>query len=185
MFFAALHRRKRFSLVWIGQSKTLVAMSDSPLFAFRQVIPLFPFAPLDVGVSTTNRGKSERSLPTAVKEWAYAQTYAHSWKQTAYLPLSYHDNVIRAHQAPGRRSPAPSPRQRVDNLLTRNSWSRFFKPYGLSFRGKKRFSRSVQDGQAVPPPRVLPFSWANRSKTRRRSAWACPSCSRWRGRDRP
>ena len=161
-------------------------MSDSPLFAFRQVIPLFPFAPLDVGVSTTNRGKSERSLPTAVKEWAYAQTYARSWKQTAYLPLSYHDNVIRAHQAPGRRSPAPSPPAEGGQPVDAQQLEPFFQTIRpVVSRKKKRFSRSVQDGQAVPQPRVLPFSWANRSKTRRRSAWACPSCSRWRGRDRP
>ena len=30
-------------------------------------------------------GKAERFIQTALKEWAYAQTYTHSWKRTAYL----------------------------------------------------------------------------------------------------
>ena len=32
-------------------------------------------------------GKAERFIQTALKEWAYAQTYTHSWKRTAHLPI--------------------------------------------------------------------------------------------------
>lgn len=32
-----------------------------------------------------NNGKAERFIRTVLKEWAYAQTYTHSWKKTAYL----------------------------------------------------------------------------------------------------
>ncbi|WP_179981676.1 integrase core domain-containing protein [Desulfovibrio sp. 86] len=32
-------------------------------------------------------GKAERFSRTALNEWAYAETYAHSWKRKAYLPM--------------------------------------------------------------------------------------------------
>lgn len=52
-------------------------------------------------------GKAERFIRTALKEWAYAQTYTHSWKRTAYLPLWTHRyNFQRPHTALGRNPPA-------------------------------------------------------------------------------
>lgn len=52
-------------------------------------------------------GKAERFIRTALKEWAYAQTYTHSWKRTAYLPVWAHRyNFLRPHTALGRNPPA-------------------------------------------------------------------------------
>ena len=52
-------------------------------------------------------GKAERFIRTALKEWAYAQTYTHSWKRTAYLSKwTHHYNFVRPHSALGRRPPA-------------------------------------------------------------------------------
>ena len=52
-------------------------------------------------------GKAERFIRTALKEWAYAQTYTHSWKRTAYLPIWTHRyNFQRPHSALGRKPPA-------------------------------------------------------------------------------
>ena len=52
-------------------------------------------------------GKAERFIRTALKEWAYAQTYTHSWKRTAYLPIwTYRYNFLRPHTALGRKPPA-------------------------------------------------------------------------------
>jgi Transposase and inactivated derivatives len=52
-------------------------------------------------------GKAERFIRTALKEWAYAQTYTHSWKRTAYLPIwTQRYNFIRPHSALGRKPPA-------------------------------------------------------------------------------
>lgn len=52
-------------------------------------------------------GKAERFIRTALKEWAYAQTYTHSWKRTAYLPVwTYRYNFLRPHTALGRKPPA-------------------------------------------------------------------------------
>jgi len=52
-------------------------------------------------------GKAERFIKTALKEWAYAQTYTHSWKRTAYLPSWTHRyNYLRPHTALGRKPPA-------------------------------------------------------------------------------
>jgi transposase InsO family protein len=52
-------------------------------------------------------GKAERLIRTALKEWAYAQTYTHSWKRTAYLPVWTHRyNFLRPHTALGRKPPA-------------------------------------------------------------------------------
>ena len=52
-------------------------------------------------------GKAERFIRTALKEWAYAQTYTHSWKRTAYLPIWTHSyNFTRLHTALGRKTPA-------------------------------------------------------------------------------
>jgi transposase InsO family protein len=52
-------------------------------------------------------GKAERFIRTALKEWAYAQTYTHSWKRTAYLPVWTHRyNFLRPHTALGRKTPA-------------------------------------------------------------------------------
>lgn len=52
-------------------------------------------------------GKAERFIRTALKEWAYAETYAHSWKRTACLPLWTHRyNFLRPHTALGRKPPA-------------------------------------------------------------------------------
>ena len=52
-------------------------------------------------------GKAERFIRTALKEWAYAQTYTHSWKRTAYLPVWTHRyNFLRPHTALGRNTPA-------------------------------------------------------------------------------
>ena len=52
-------------------------------------------------------GKAERFIRTALKEWAYAQTYTHSWKRTAYLPIWTHRyNYLRPHSALGRKPPA-------------------------------------------------------------------------------
>lgn len=52
-------------------------------------------------------GKAERFIRTALKEWAYAQTYTHSWKRTAYLPVWTHRyNFSRPHSALGRKPPA-------------------------------------------------------------------------------
>ena len=52
-------------------------------------------------------GKAERFIQTALKEWAYAQTYTHSWKRTAYLPIwTHHYNFMRPHSALGREPPA-------------------------------------------------------------------------------
>jgi transposase InsO family protein len=54
-------------------------------------------------------GKAERFIRTALKEWAYAQTYTHSWKRTAYLPVWTHRcNFLRPHTALGRKPPASS-----------------------------------------------------------------------------
>lgn len=52
-------------------------------------------------------GKAERFIQTALKEWAYAQTYAHSWKRTACLPAwTQQYSFVRPHSAPGRKPPA-------------------------------------------------------------------------------
>lgn len=52
-------------------------------------------------------GKAERFIRTALKEWAYAKTYTHSWKRTAYLPVWTHRyNFMRPHTALGRKPPA-------------------------------------------------------------------------------
>lgn len=52
-------------------------------------------------------GKAERFIRTALQEWAYAQTYTHSWKRTAYLPVwTYRYNFLRPHTALGRKPPA-------------------------------------------------------------------------------
>jgi transposase len=52
-------------------------------------------------------GKAERFIRTALHEWAYAQTYTHSWKRTAYLPVWTHRyNFLRPHTALGRKPPA-------------------------------------------------------------------------------
>ncbi len=52
-------------------------------------------------------GKAERFIRTALKEWAYAQTYTHSWKRTAYLPMwTQRYNFQRPHSALGRKPPA-------------------------------------------------------------------------------
>ena len=52
-------------------------------------------------------GKAERFIKTALKEWAYKQTYTHSWKRTAYLPVWTHRyNFLRPHTALGRKPPA-------------------------------------------------------------------------------
>lgn len=52
-------------------------------------------------------GKAERFIRTALKEWAYAETYTHSWKRTAYLPIWTHRyNFLRPHTALGRKPPA-------------------------------------------------------------------------------
>lgn len=51
-------------------------------------------------------GKAERFIRTALKEWAYAQTYTHSWKRTAYLPIwTYRYNFLRPHSALGKKPP--------------------------------------------------------------------------------
>ena len=52
-------------------------------------------------------GKAERFIRTALKEWAYAETYTHSWKRTANLPVwTYRYNFLRPHMALGRKPPA-------------------------------------------------------------------------------
>jgi transposase InsO family protein len=52
-------------------------------------------------------GKAERFIRTALQEWAYAQTYTHSWKRTANLPIwTHHYNYLRPHSALGREPPA-------------------------------------------------------------------------------
>ena len=52
-------------------------------------------------------GKAERFIRTALKEWAYAQTYTHSWKRTANLPIwTQRYNFQRPHSALGRKPPA-------------------------------------------------------------------------------
>ena len=52
-------------------------------------------------------GKAERFIQTALKEWAYAQTYTHSWKRTACLSKwMHHYNFVRPHSALGRKPPA-------------------------------------------------------------------------------
>ena len=52
-------------------------------------------------------GKAERFIRTALKEWAYASTYTHSWKRTHDLPLwTYRYNFLRPHMALGRNPPA-------------------------------------------------------------------------------
>ena len=52
-------------------------------------------------------GKAERFIRTALKEWAYARTYTHSWKRTAYLPIwTQCYNFLRPHTALGRKPPA-------------------------------------------------------------------------------
>lgn len=52
-------------------------------------------------------GKAERFIRTALKEWAYSQTYTHSWERTAYLPVwTQRYNFARPHSALGRRPPA-------------------------------------------------------------------------------
>lgn len=52
-------------------------------------------------------GKAERFIRTALNEWAYAETYTHSWKRTAKLPIwTHYYNFSRPHSALGRDSPA-------------------------------------------------------------------------------
>ena len=52
-------------------------------------------------------GKAERFIRTALKEWAYASTYTHSWKRTQDLPLwTYRYNFQRPHTALDRNPPA-------------------------------------------------------------------------------
>ena len=52
-------------------------------------------------------GKAERFIRTALKEWAYAQTYTHSRERTAYLPAwTARYNFLRPHTALGRKPPA-------------------------------------------------------------------------------
>ena len=65
-------------------------------------------------------GKAERFIRTALNEWAYAETYTHSWKRTANLPIwTHHYNYSRPHTALGRKPPASKlgeGEQRVDTL---------------------------------------------------------------------
>ncbi|WP_374287895.1 integrase core domain-containing protein [Desulfovibrio desulfuricans] len=50
---------------------------------------------------------AERFIRTSMQEWVYAETYTHSWKRTAYLPMWTHRyNFLRPHSAPGRKPPA-------------------------------------------------------------------------------
>lgn len=52
-------------------------------------------------------GKAEQFIRTALKEWAYAQTYTHSWKRTVCLPRwTQYYNFLRPHSALGRKPPA-------------------------------------------------------------------------------
>lgn len=52
-------------------------------------------------------GKAERFIRTALNEWAYAQTYTHSWQRAAYLPVwTQRYNFQRPHSALGRKPPA-------------------------------------------------------------------------------
>jgi transposase InsO family protein len=52
-------------------------------------------------------GKAERFIRTALQEWAYAQTYTHSWERTANLPVwTQRYNFQRPHSALGRKPPA-------------------------------------------------------------------------------
>jgi transposase InsO family protein len=52
-------------------------------------------------------GKAERFIRTALQEWAYAQTYTHSWQRTASLPVwTQRYNFQRPHSALGRKPPA-------------------------------------------------------------------------------
>lgn len=56
--------------------------------------------------SQTN-GKAERFIRSALNEWAYAKTYAHSHERTAALALWINwYNAIRSHSALGKISPA-------------------------------------------------------------------------------
>lgn len=51
-------------------------------------------------------GKAERFIRTALNEWAYAQTYTHSWKRTANLPVwTQRYNFQRPHSALGGKPP--------------------------------------------------------------------------------
>lgn len=52
-------------------------------------------------------GKAERFIRTALQEWAYAQTYTHSWQRTASLPIwTQRYNFQRPHGALNRKTPA-------------------------------------------------------------------------------
>ena len=52
-------------------------------------------------------GKAERFIRTPLKEWAYAQTYTHSWKRTANLPVwTQRYNFQRPHTVLDRKPPA-------------------------------------------------------------------------------
>lgn len=52
-------------------------------------------------------GKAERFIRTPLQEWAYAQTYTHSWQRTASLPVrTQRYNFQRPHGALGKKTPA-------------------------------------------------------------------------------
>jgi transposase InsO family protein len=63
-------------------------------------------------------GKAERFVQTALREWAYAYTYAHSTERTAFLQRwQHHYNHHRRHSAIGYQPPISRiPMNNVSNL---------------------------------------------------------------------
>ena len=63
-------------------------------------------------------GKAERFIQTALKEWAYAHSYAHSIERHATLPLWLHRyNWHRPHQSLHMNPPIARLALSADNLL--------------------------------------------------------------------
>ena len=64
-------------------------------------------------------GKAERFIQTALKEWAYAQTYTHSWKRAAYLSQwTHHYNIRASPFGSWQKTSSFMPERRVNNVLT-------------------------------------------------------------------
>jgi hypothetical protein len=67
-------------------------------------------------------GKAERFIQTALREWAYAQTYQTSDHRTAELPVRLHRyNWHRPHGGIKSQTPISRLRLDADNLLRLHS----------------------------------------------------------------
>lgn len=62
-------------------------------------------------------GKAEHFIRTALKKWIYAQTYTHSWKRTAHLPVWTEYHFSPFPQCSWQKTSGFSDERRVNNVL--------------------------------------------------------------------